>query len=200
LSLNFGVSSFFGSAGHTSGLVVTADGVFHPIWQDNRTGISQLWTASVTVRGAAVKHGAEELASLTEATDRVTFDLTQVTYDRTKGIITAQMRLKNTSKDTIYAPVKARVTSLESDLGVAQLIGAENGMTGAGAIYDLSDMLSDKQLLPDSSSHDRTLSIRVSDVRQPGRRGGQYHFGLAAIDARLYVGSLKGPEKTTAAK
>ncbi len=36
-------------AGHTSGLVADADGAFHAVWVDNRTGIRQVWTATVKV-------------------------------------------------------------------------------------------------------------------------------------------------------
>ncbi|HLK56334.1 MAG TPA: sialidase family protein [Chthonomonadaceae bacterium] len=35
--------------GHTSGLAADAEGVFHPLWIDNRTGVLQVWTAAVTV-------------------------------------------------------------------------------------------------------------------------------------------------------
>jgi hypothetical protein len=36
--------------GHTAGLAVTTDGVFHPLWIDNRTGVRQVWTANVTIK------------------------------------------------------------------------------------------------------------------------------------------------------
>jgi RNA polymerase sigma factor (sigma-70 family) len=37
------------SLGHTAGLAADADGVFHPVWIDNRMGTLQVWTAAVTV-------------------------------------------------------------------------------------------------------------------------------------------------------
>jgi hypothetical protein len=33
--------------GHTAGLVASADGAFHPLWIDGRTGTGQVWTASL---------------------------------------------------------------------------------------------------------------------------------------------------------
>ena len=33
-----------------SGDTAGADGVFHPVWIDNRTGLPQMWTATVKVR------------------------------------------------------------------------------------------------------------------------------------------------------
>lgn len=38
--------------GDTGGLAADRDGIFHAVWVDNRTGVSQVWTARVTVTGA----------------------------------------------------------------------------------------------------------------------------------------------------
>jgi hypothetical protein len=38
------------NSGDTAGLAADADGVFHPVWIDNRTGIPQMWTTTVEVR------------------------------------------------------------------------------------------------------------------------------------------------------
>ena len=35
--------------GDTAGLAADTNGIFHPLWIDNRTGIRQVWTATVTV-------------------------------------------------------------------------------------------------------------------------------------------------------
>jgi len=39
--------------GHTAGLAADANGIFHPLWIDGRTGINQVFTADVTVTGNA---------------------------------------------------------------------------------------------------------------------------------------------------
>ena len=39
------------NSGDTAGLAADRDGVFHPVWIDNRTGLPQMWTATVRVRG-----------------------------------------------------------------------------------------------------------------------------------------------------
>lgn len=38
------------SLGHTVGLIADANDAFHSLWIDNRTGIRQVWTATVTVK------------------------------------------------------------------------------------------------------------------------------------------------------
>jgi hypothetical protein len=42
-------SPFFVNGGDTAGLTATADGRFHALWIDNRTGVQQVWTAPITV-------------------------------------------------------------------------------------------------------------------------------------------------------
>jgi hypothetical protein len=42
-------SAFTNNGGDTAGLVATADGVFHPVWVDDRTGVPQVYTSAVKV-------------------------------------------------------------------------------------------------------------------------------------------------------
>jgi hypothetical protein len=37
------------TGGDTAGLAASADGTFHALWIDNRTGVQQAWTAAITV-------------------------------------------------------------------------------------------------------------------------------------------------------
>lgn len=43
-------SAFAAIGGDTAGLATTADGVFHPVWVDDRTDVPQVYTARVTVK------------------------------------------------------------------------------------------------------------------------------------------------------
>ncbi|MGH9476911.1 MAG: sialidase family protein [Terriglobales bacterium] len=40
---------YFVNGGDTSGLAADADGTFHALWIDNRTGVEQVWTAAIKV-------------------------------------------------------------------------------------------------------------------------------------------------------
>jgi hypothetical protein len=37
------------TGGDTAGLAASADGIFHALWIDNRTGVQQVWTSAITV-------------------------------------------------------------------------------------------------------------------------------------------------------
>jgi len=41
---------YLANGGDTAGLSAAADGRFHAMWIDNRTGVQQVWTAAITVR------------------------------------------------------------------------------------------------------------------------------------------------------
>ena len=50
------------AGGHTAGMAADLNGLFRPFWVDNRTGVSQIWTAAVLVQGVANRNGSPELA------------------------------------------------------------------------------------------------------------------------------------------
>jgi hypothetical protein len=178
------VNSFVHSAGHTSGLVADAAGVFHPVWTDNRSGIAQLWTAPVTVQGKPAKNGSPELAALDDLSDRLTLELSNVTFDRATGQGVLQARLENTSKEALKGPLKARVISLRSDVGVPALGGTVNGLTGVGAMWDFTPLLKDGQLAANTKSDPMTIKFRLTDLR-PLVQGNRNRFGLIAFDVKL---------------
>jgi hypothetical protein len=62
-------------------MTTDAAGRFHPMWCDNRTGISQLWTAAVAVSGSAVRNGDAQLASLDDVTSKVEAVVDTVRFD-----------------------------------------------------------------------------------------------------------------------
>jgi hypothetical protein len=184
VSVFVGVESFFISGGHTSGLAVDAGGTFHPTWVDNHTGVAQLWSASVQVEGPVVKHGAADLAEFEDISKSVTLELSRPAFDRATGTLAVSARLKNISKDTVEGPVKVRVLTLESDLGVPEITNADNGQSGTGAVWDFSSQLAGSPLASMKLSAPRTLIFRVSDLR-PLAQGKDFKFSFLTLDTRV---------------
>lgn len=184
LNVRFSLNSFFTTEGHTSGLAVDAAGVFHPAWIDSRTGIAQVWTAPVTVAGKAIKHGETDLSTLDDVTTKVALELTDVAFDRKTNMLTATARLKNKSKAAIRGPIKARVIDLRSDLGVAEILEADNKRTGAGAVWDFTPLLKNQELAPDERSAPKALRFRVSDLR-PIKQGDALKLGLLDLNVAV---------------
>jgi len=185
VSFSVGLGLFFNSGGHTTGLAVDGDGTFHPTWVDNRTGVAQLWSASLKVDGVAVKHGATDLSDLDDVSKAVTLELSNMKFDRATGAVTVSARLKSASKDSVEGPIKVRVLTLESDLGVAEVTNADNGEHGTGAIWDFTQQLTGKQLESMKQSESRILTFLVKDLR-PLRPGRDFKRSLLTVDSHVY--------------
>jgi hypothetical protein len=152
------------SAADTAGIAAGADGAFHPLWVDSRTGIPQLFTASVRVDGEARLNGSAELASLKDATQRVAVDFANTDYDPRTRTVSLDVSLTNTSDKPIEAPLKLRVVSLTCPVAVASILDASNGMPGAGAVWDFSGELPGGRLAPGATSRAKRVRFRLEQL------------------------------------
>ena len=156
---------FFLGAGDTGGMAVGADGVCHPQWIDDRTGVPQIWTAAVTVTGRAMPNGSPDLADLDDLTGLVTIDLANSNFDPATKLTTIDATLVNTSDSALSTPLKLRVIGLESRLAVPEIVGSDNGISGVGAVWDLSDLIDGGSLGPGQSSRPRRLRFHMKDLQ-----------------------------------
>jgi hypothetical protein len=193
VSISASLDGFFTASGHTTGMAVDADGTFHPTWHsNNQNNVMQLWTASIKVDGVGRKSGLPELAQLEDISKSVTLQISaDASLDRSNGTLKLNARLKNTSKDTIEGPIKIRVLTLESELGVPEILNADNGEHGTGAIWDFTSTLNGP-LTTWQLGANKTLVFKLSDVRslRPGR---DLKSNLVKIDARVYGKIRKKP-------
>jgi hypothetical protein len=177
--------------GDYAGLAADAGGVFHAFWVDNRTRYSQIWTAPVAVPGRAVKHGSPELAALDDVSSRVRLDVTDTRFDRARNDVTVSATLKNVGTDTLRGPVKVRVLQLRSELGVPTVVGADNGVAVAGAVWDFTATFAAAGLAPNAVSAAKRLTFHLTDVR-PFLQEGEWKAQLVNFDARVF-GKPSGP-------
>lgn len=165
LKFDVAISQFNIGGGHTAGLDAGANGVFHPFWIDNRTGVSQVWTAPVTVNRKSKRNGDPELAELQDVSEKIVLRFTSPVYDARTGQISVDVELQNISTETITLPIKLRVVILTSGSGGRITIThADNGLTGTGAVFDLASVLIDQKLKPNQKSKLKRLEFHVADV------------------------------------
>ena len=198
IRMSISASPWVMNGGDTAGIAADANGVFHPVWEDNRTGVAQVWTAAVVVHGRATRNGAPELATLADISRQVELDvhLSQAFYDQQANTVTVMAQVRNKSQGTLRGPVKVRVIALRSELAVPKIVNADNGAGGPGAVWDFTSFLPDGGLAPGESSRVRPLVFALSDLR-PFRQGQEYTFrenvrfrwGLVGIDVRV-LGAL----------
>jgi hypothetical protein len=174
------------SAADTAGMAAGADGAFHPLWVDSRTGVPQLFTASVRVEGEARPNGSAELSALKDLTQSLAVDFANTDYDPKTHTVSLDASLTNTSDKPIAAPLKLRVISLSSSVAVASILDASNGLAGAGAVWDFSGELPGGRLAPGATSRAKKLRFRLDqlgpfDLDRRGSLG-----NLISVDAKAF--------------
>jgi hypothetical protein len=145
-------------------MAAAADGTFHTLWVDHRTGIPQLWTSAVRVNGVAALNGSPELAALTDLTQSVAVTFANTDYDPKDRVVSLDVTVLNTSQKAILAPLRLRVVSLQSSSAVPEILGADNGLTAAGAVWDFSRDLPEGRLGPGQSAHPHRVRFRLREL------------------------------------
>jgi hypothetical protein len=190
VDINVSLGSFFTVGGHTTGMAVDADGTFHPTWHSNNgNSAMQLWTAPIKVNGIGAKSGSIELAGMQDISKLLEMVVSRPELDPRSGTMKLTAQLRNTSNDTIEGPVKVRVLTLESALGVPEITNADNGEHGTGAIWDFSKTIG--SLAPMQVGSPKTLTFKVRDIRQI-ESGYALKSRVLNIGTRVYGKAHKG--------
>jgi hypothetical protein len=151
------------SGGDYMGLTADAQGVFHPLWADGRSGTFQVWTTNVRVvtpgeskEGAKNNEHAKDTASVEpqkvkqDITGDVAFIFDPVRYNETTHETEIPVRLKNISGKKVYGPISVEVkgfgTEYDDDKesikkNSPSMLNAGNNMPGEGATFDFSSEL-----------------------------------------------------------
>ena len=153
--------------GDTAGLTAGADGTFHALWVDNRSGINEVYTAAIDVDATPAKHGSPDLSNLADLSDKIALDLIDLSYDDRNRTVTVEASLRNKGKEPVEGKFLLRVLSLSSDVGLVQLTNAENSVRGAGALFDFTSQVKGGVLKPDESSSTKKLVFHLDDVHLP---------------------------------
>jgi hypothetical protein len=154
---------FLDGPGDTNGMAVGVDGTFHPVWTDNRTGVPQIWSAPVDVRGRVARNGSADLATFADMSEKVSYSTSDVALDRTTGVITLHLRMKNASSDTIRGPLKLRLVGGEDDYGRIEARGAENGVDSIGAVWSVP--MEGATLLPGAATRPLKITLILGTPR-----------------------------------
>lgn len=175
-------------AGHTAGLTADAGGEFHAVWVDNRTGLHQLWGSAVDVAGKVAPLGGAMVADLVDVGGKIELLIADATYDDKTHAVTMQLKLRNTSRDTLRAPLRVLVTQLSSQFGVPKVQGADNDRDGVGAVWDFSSLIRRGGLAPGGESEARTLSFQLENAVGYDRFVWVRRQSAIRFDARVLAG------------
>ena len=178
LNLNLEIMGQLFNGGDYGGIAADAAGVFHPLWADNRTGLHQLWTAAVSVKGVAKAN--PELNGLEDVTEKVTLDILRAEYERKSDLLIVDVRLTNTSKHNLRGPFKARVVGLKSDVGGQVAITSQSKREGVGALLNFSEATA-STLQPGESTGVKRLVFNLTNLR-PLAQGRDIKLNLLRLE------------------
>lgn len=191
--------NFNTTGGHTAGLAAAADGAFHPLWIDNRTGVPQVWTAAITVTGDVSRHGSRARAALDDVSAGVKLVMSKVEYDPPTGRVVADAHVVNVSDEAVMGPMIVRILSLTSQHGAPALLGADNQGRGPGAELDFTRLLVNGGLAPKERTAARRIEFQLDGVRPlhapasyPRGRGGST---IIHVTARVLAAHPKDDPK-----
>ena len=197
ISTTIAFGRFFAGLGDTGGITADANGTFHPVWIDNRTGVPQIWTAPVTVPGAAARNGSPDLAAMLDVSDKVDLEIGRRRYDRARGTLSIDVRVTNRGRDTLVAPMKLRILGVESLFDSVEVREGNAWLTAEGAVVDLTRGLTNGQLAAGQMSASLEINFRLAGLRlPPGARafGGEVSEQFLRFEsAILCTGSLQRP-------
>jgi hypothetical protein len=149
--------------GHYNGLAASVDGAFHAMWADRRDSLQQIYSARVDV----VQNPEVTPTSLrdTVVTDRVEVIASETMIDTVKQTVSFRVQLRNTSKDTIYGPLRLRLKDITTVNGVPTLaiIDADGKTTGRQPFWDFSPQTGTRpRFTPGVATEARTITLKVN--------------------------------------
>lgn len=180
----------FFTGGDYSGMAADAAGVFHPVWADDRTGVSQMWTARISVRGVVHEVASEsdapkyvlpasvQLPPVPEVIGYHVFPpsvddsgsvprlgrISDVRYDAEAQTFSFNLSLTNASERAMRGPWRLYVEEVRSSYATVSLECTDNGALTAGAMW-LFRGARDDALQPAALSAPRRIILRFRRER-----------------------------------
>ena len=163
------------NGGDYMGLATTADGHFHPVWADSRSGTYQVYTAQVRIEYGDARAPAARTGEPIDVTGRVELVNDPGRYDAETGVLDLWIRLKNASTAPIAGPIEVEIRKFGSGMDDAfaefapEILNADNGAGGTGAMFLYDDALGTEGVLgPGGVSGAMLWRMRLADpVRIP---------------------------------
>ena len=141
------------NGGDYMGLTTSADGHFHPVWADARSGTYQVYTARVRIvdEPPALPAVLGEPMDVTESIELVN---DPGNYDAETGVAELWIRLRNGSATPLAGPIEVEIRKFGSGMGemfselAPEVLNADNGVRGPGARFRYDEVLGSDGILP----------------------------------------------------
>jgi hypothetical protein len=181
--------------GSNRALIASSDGAFHAVWIEVGDGEGQLRTATVAV-GSSGHTGL--IAPILD--DGKASDVTEQVailyggdqrYDVSSGTLSIRLVLKNKSSQPLRAPILLKAATLTSKTFRIEVANSDNGLSGPGAIWDLTPAIPRGVLDSGATSKPYLLKFRVQFRAAPVQGGFPWELLSVKLKALSVVPSLK---------
>ena len=142
------------NGGDYMGLTASADGHFHPVWADARSGTYQLYTAEIRIEDGTPAASEAVAGEPVDVTGRIELVNDPGRYDAETGVLDLWIRLKNVSAAPIGGPIELEVRKFGSGMDdsfsefAPEVLNADNGINGSGARFVYDEALGTEGVLP----------------------------------------------------
>jgi hypothetical protein len=190
--LSLGWNDWDFTGGDATSIAADADGAFHPIWADARTGVRQLWTATIQVSGTPHLIKALIAGATADVSSKTTLEIESHTYkyDPNTKTVSLEARIVNTSDQAMHIPLIVRVNKLSSSFAdLVRVENADNGEHDVGAEWDFSSAIPNGELPPHEKSSLRHLIFRL--VTPKPMNGSNMGGQLLSLDATVHTSEKK---------
>ncbi len=128
------------------------------------------------------------VVGLADVSSRVALEFSNQDYDVVAGLLSLDLTLVNVDSLPIAGPVRIQVTRMSSGLAPAvEVMNADNGTRGAGAVWDLSAVLRANGIAAYGKTAPRRLTFRFPR----GIAGGPLALGSQMLEAPLVSAEVK---------
>ena len=142
------------NGGDYMGLTASADGRFHPVWADARSGTYQVYTAEIRIEDGADATIVAAAGEPVDITGRIELVNDPGAYDAETGVLDLWIRLKNNSAAPIAGPIEVEIRKFGSGMDdtfaefAPEVLNADNGVGGGGARFVYDAALGTEGVLP----------------------------------------------------
>jgi hypothetical protein len=135
---------------------------------------------------------ASNYANSTDSQDVLETDVTDQTvilyggrqhFDSATATLNVCLMLGNRGEKYLKVPIKLKALDVRSGLTTVSILDSSNGVTGSGAIWDISGSVTDRQIAPSNNSNPFCLSFGL----QNSPRGRPPHEGSDLLTLRVRV-------------
>jgi hypothetical protein len=126
----------------------------------------------------------QELAGETDVTQQIVLEYGGLQEFRsTTSTLDVCLVLGNRTERPLKVPIELEVANLGSPVGALSILNSTNGLTGVGAIWDISDSVTGSQIPPRADSNPFCLSFHIE--RPPGNALPLDPESLLSLDLRV---------------